>query len=447
MKTKKVKQFVLAGTIALSCFISPLAATVYYVNSDTGNDAASGTSEAQAWRSLSKAGNFAFKSGDIVQFVRGGLWRGSITSKSGVTYTCYGSDNLPKPCIYGSTSLKNTTDWVQDGTLWRTSQTINADVGNLIFNGNRAGVKCWSKEQVTKNDRFWYDPATKYLWLASVGNPAGTGNELEAALTIDVIKCAGNQITISNLDIRYGGAHAINVGGGSSNIIIRDCDISWTGGGLLGPVPSGTYGWTLSNWYKGEGNSDIIMSISGGVPVRYGNGVQFWHYSPDCIVEGCRFWEIYDTALTNQSPDGEHRNITYRNNIIWNCEQSYEFWNYGPVTDNIVFTNNICLNAGSGWGHAQRPDQNGCHLLFLWSSPSGTTNFKVTNNVFAGATEAIFSMDDVNWVNGLYMNHNAWSQPSGSVYVRWKGQNIKRFLDYQLSTVLDKNSVQYNCTQ
>ena len=65
-----------------------------------------------------------------------------------------------------------------------------------------------------------------------------------------------------------------------------------------------------------------------GKPVRFGNGVEFWAGAHDCLVEGCRLWEIYDAALTNQgSGTNVQENITYRRNVIWNSEYSFEYWN------------------------------------------------------------------------------------------------------------------------
>ena len=71
-------------------------------------------------------------------------------------------------------------------------------------------------------------------------------------------------------------------------------------------------------------------------------------------MEDCRIWEIYDAALTNQG-DGTNtqENITYRRNVIWNSEYSFEYWNRGSssLTRNVVFEHNTCVDAGYGWGH------------------------------------------------------------------------------------------------
>ncbi|GEM_PF-6466756 len=53
------------------------------------------------------------------------------------------------------------------------------------------------------------------------------------------------------------------------------------------------------------------------------------HVIYDGLVERCRLWEIYDAALTNQNnePRVAQSDITCRDNVIWSCEYSFEYWN------------------------------------------------------------------------------------------------------------------------
>ena len=181
--------------ILIAYFSFQLVATVYFVDSQNGFVQAAGTNESHAWQSLGKVDMSDFKPGDIFKFACGGFWHGSLKAKSGasgatITYTCYGSDHLSKPRLYGSKLLNQATDWVKvDTLLWRTVEPItislqgtHSDVGNLIFDGSRAGVKCWSKEELKTDGFFWFDLATPYLWLASKSNPAESILEVEAAL-------------------------------------------------------------------------------------------------------------------------------------------------------------------------------------------------------------------------------------------------------------------------
>jgi hypothetical protein len=167
------------------------------------------------------------------------------------------------------------------------------------------------------------------------------------------------------------------------------------------------------------------MTRADGHPVRFGNGVEFWSGACDCLVEDCRLWEIYDAALTNQG-DGANvqENITYRRNVIWNSEYSFEFWNRGPASRacNILFEHNTCVDAGLGWGHNQRPDPNGRHLMF-YDNSAATTNVVIRGNIFHRATDSLFRLHGRDWTAALVMDRNCWFQPRGPVWL-WGQRTI-----------------------
>jgi hypothetical protein len=177
--------------------------------------------------------------------------------------------------------------------------------------------------------------------------------------------------------------------------------------------------------------------------VRYGNGVEFWDGAHDCLVEGCRLWEVYDAALTNQGgSDNVQENITYRDNVIWNCEYSFEYWNrpQGSKTRNIRFEHNTCVNAGHGWGHTQRPDPNGGHLMF-YHNLAETSEFHVLNNIFCQSSETCLRMGN-DWTAGLTMDRNCWFQPTGALVLFLKTRFMPdQFADYQRQTRMDAHSI------
>ena len=181
---------------------------------------------------------------------------------------------------------------------------------------------------------------------------------------------------------------------------IRKCDIYYIGGG---------HQFTGANGY----------------PVRFGNGIEFWGSCDQCVVEENRLWEIYDAALTNQgrkSDNGSDRsieqNLIWRNNLIWNSEYSFEYWN-NDVTANVLVEGNLCWNAGYGWAHGQRPDPNGGHLMF-YNNKAKTTDFIVRNNVFSESTEVCIRMEN-DWREGLTLDNNQYYQ-SEKPLIRWLGR-------------------------
>jgi hypothetical protein len=298
---------------------------------------------------------------------------------------------------------------------------IDADVGNIIFDhGAAAGVKKWRASDLRSPYDYFCDPDTRQVRLFCEENPARRHRSVELALNRHIINQGGrNHVTYANLALRYGAAHGIG-GGSTRHITVRDCDVSWIGGGHQ-------------------------LTRADGKPVRFGNGIEFWDDARDHLVERCRIWEVYDAALTNQGsrPGNEQVNITYRQNLIWNCEYSFEYWNrdHTSRTENVVFERNTGVGAGRGWGHGQRPDPNGRHLMFYHNS-ARTAGVRVRHNIFCDATDSLLRLEPPDWTAGLEMDRNCWWQPRGKSF-QWLRESwgADRFADYQAKTGKDANSI------
>lgn len=279
---------------------------------------------------------------------------------------------------------------------------LSVDVGNIIFDGGAmTGVKKWGVAELKSEGEYYYDNSAWQVMLRMKENPARRFKSVELALNRHIINQGGKAyVTYEDLDLRYGAAHGIG-GGGTHHITVRGLDISYIGGGHHLTRPDGT-------------------------PVRFGNGVEFWSGARECLVEKCRIREIYDAALTNQG-DGVNvqENITYRDNVIWNSEYCFEYWNRGPesVTNNIVFEHNTCVDAGHGWGHGQRPDPNGRHLMF-YDNSAQTTGMIVRNNIFVGSRDSLLRLQGREWTAELKMDQNVWWQEKGE-WLWWGNERIR----------------------
>ena len=294
---------------------------------------------------------------------------------------------------------------------------LAVDVGNVIFDhGKVCGWKKWSVDELEKPYDYYYDGSSWRVFLYSTANPATLHESVEFALKRHVVN-QGNahHVVYDGLAVKYGAAHGFG-GGNTHHLVIRNCDLGYIGGGHQFTPPSGR-------------------------PVRYGNAIEFWGAAHDDLVEGCRIWEVYDAALTNQGrgPSSNQINITYRNNVIWNSEYSFEYWNHPEtaLTKNVRFVNNTCVNAGTVWSHAQRPDPNGSHLMF-YSNTAVTSGIEVKYNVFANVTEW-GSRYSSGWKTLPDMDHNLWFSQEG-VMVNWFGKKIGSFEDYCKTTGLDAHS-------
>lgn len=305
--------------------------------------------------------------------------------------------------------------------IWRASQDqyqpLVKDIGILILNhGERYGVKKWKMEDLKAPLDYWYDPDQFRVVVRFDQNPAKAFQSIELAQTSHVVDQGGtHDVTYDGLTIRYTGAHGFG-GGGTKNITIRNCDICWIGGGLQFFYPNGR-------------------------PVRYGNGIEFWNAASGHLIERNRIWEIYDAALTNQGKgkDSVQTDIIYRDNVIWNAEYSFEYWNnpQEAVTANILFEHNTCVDSGFGWAHGQRPDPNGAHLMF-YSNRAATTNFVIQNNIFVGTTEYC-TRTGVDWRSGLTMRNNLYFMDKPIIW--WLKEKISDFGVYQQKLGLDQHSI------
>ncbi len=309
--------------------------------------------------------------------------------------------------------------------LWRASidhcTPLVRDVGILLLNqGERWGVKKWTLDDLKAPLDYWYDKEGKRIFVACESNPAKKFKSVELALTQHIVTEGGkHDITYDGLAVRYGAAHGFG-GGSTQRITIRNCDVYWIGGGL-------------QHWQKTKDGKREY-------PVRFGNGIEFWGNASDNLVERNRLWEIYDAALTNQGRDDEEVNITYRDNVIWNAEYSFEYWN-ARKTANILFEHNTCVDAGQCWSHTQRPDPNGAHLMF-YRNPAATTNVVIRNNIFVNSTEVCTRMEN-DWRSGLTLNHNLYYQAEKPLF-RWLGKNYfaaTEFARYQSELGLDQGSL------
>lgn len=332
--------------------------------------------------------NAGHSGGDTVLFKAGDTFRGQLVPISGTAgsptvYGSYGSGT--KPLILGSEQENSAGDWVdQTGNIWANNDTaFTVDVGNIIFdNETSCGVKVKNETDLNTQDEFWYNFTTDTVKIYSVGNPASVHTNIECALKNNIIEQGSkNNITYSNLDLRYGGVHGIG-GGNTNDISISDMDISFLGG----------------------------CDQMGNYSTRYGNGIELWQNSSNVLVERCKLSNIYDAALTNQGTTYEtQHNITFRNNIIDKAEYSYESFaiNASSVITNVSFIHNTCSNAGSGWGHSQRWDSaNGRHLMLGFNN--GDIDISIKNNIFDTWTQTAIRFNQETDIPKYTLDYNLY---------------------------------------
>ncbi len=316
---------------------------------------------------------------------------------------------------------------------WR-SLGLGADVGNLVLTDRevvaraandavkefaptydkreRAGFKKWTRDELRQEGDFWYDTESHRVYLYCTENPGDRYGSIEAPLRDSCCVCVGNDIVIDGLAFTHTGAHGISIREGE-RVVIRNCVFDWIGGGDL---------------YGGGGS---------GRRVRFGNGVEFWDGSVDCLVERCRFSRIYDVATTTQGPNVDvSRNLVIRDNVMFRCEQAFEIWFNSPetVVEGLVFERNLCVDCGYEWSHEQRPNKIATPILG-YQLEAKTVDITICNNVFCDTAQYFIKC----WHNriGEYkVDHNVYwtrrdpASSSSRTFFAFNAMRDKRELTY-----------------
>lgn len=138
----------------------------YYVDAESGDDANSGTSSAEAWQTMAKVNGASFAPGDRIGFKRGQLWReplvvsASGTADAPITYTSYGSGN--KAVLRMSTPIEgwqSSTATNCCANLWEAP--VDFPMRQLFVDGDFVAVA--------------HDPNEGYYLI---DNPAGSNSQI-----------------------------------------------------------------------------------------------------------------------------------------------------------------------------------------------------------------------------------------------------------------------------
>ena len=411
----------------------PAGKTVYYLSPD-GDDAADGRKPETAWKTLAKLNSMAIPTGSYVCFERGGLWRGQISAKAGVTYTAYGEGDKPK--IYGS--LIDGADaslWKQTEAenIWVFAEAWKQDVGTLVFNhGEAHAIKCTIRTEadgstfnnttgepfktyadLTTDLHFYHDyKDSGKLYLYCKGNPGERFDSIEFNIKGNVIAVGGNSgVTVDNLCIKYGGAHGVGAGT-VKNLTVQNCEFGWIGGSIQA---EGIFGRNY--------------------PTRYGNAVEIYGGCENFTVTDNYIYQVYDAGITQQvgldsDPNNikHQKNMTYARNVIEYCNYSIEYFLSGCVKENpsrmenFLIEDNYMWNAAEGFCE-QRPDHDqGAHIKG-WSggNRNRATGYVVKDNLMIGSKDMLVQI-----MSDLYNPDGSDSMPklSGNHFVSTLGSQF-----------------------
>ena len=426
------------------------AGKIYYVSSIEGNDACAGNSPAQPWRTLEKASSAQLMPGDAVLFKRGEIFRGQIICREGVTYGAWGQGEKPK--IYGWTHD------LADSSLWELFDKQHAiyhlrekipDCGTLVFNdGESASRKlipsfmggrfvcrnCPDQDFMMENemthdlDLFcsclakmttapshgedWPIPAVRDtvgdLYLrCDAGNPGDVFQSIEALPGYNLMVVGSkNHVTIDNLCLKYGGAHAIGAGGPCvRGLHVTNCEIGWIGGTIQ------HYLGTDPNYPQG----------TRGTVTRFGNGIEIYGGCDDYLCANNCIYQIYDAGITHQFTVKDEpchmSHIRYTGNLIDKCVYSIEYFlantaQTGSTMDDIEIDHNFLRFAGYGWGQQRHNAWTPAHIK-SWSFENPARRYRIHDNTFDRSQYRLLHLCCMEAEDYPSIFHNAYVQTMG----------------------------------
>jgi parallel beta-helix repeat protein len=225
-----MKAHVLACTLVLACCPVSWGAT-YYIDRSMGNDANSGTSPNQAWRTIAKINGSRFSAGDHILLKRGEIWREQLNFPSSgslgspIVLGAYGDGPLPiisgadqiPPSAWSECSGCPRRIWhaaieTQPSIFWQARVPVEPHV--VLFDSAQGNPRAALNELAKPTDWYW-ESGTLYVF--SAGNPSGAFRRqgVEAGARPTAIKLTGvSFVTIENVEVYGANAPEFTIGAG-----------------------------------------------------------------------------------------------------------------------------------------------------------------------------------------------------------------------------------------
>ena len=350
--------------------------STYYISA-SGCDTNDGLTPQTPWKTIKKV-NSSVSGGDTVCFRRGDIFFGQIRAPkkndtdAKTAYTSYGEGTKPTVSQY-KTARHDAWEHFADG-VWRIDLTdvskfdgnvteLDTNVGFMKVDGTIKPKKYFELDKLEEQWDFYNDK--QYVYVKSADDPSLLAKDIKFACNIIHLPFVDNLLVE---DIIFIGSGSHGISGTVNHATVRNCEFHELGG------------------------SELTTHFR--PCVRYGNGLECWTDSSDVLVENCRFSNIYDVALTMQGNNVTRGwvNMTFRGNVIWNCQQGFEIWSNGELENtgfqNCVFENTVCIDSGYSWGHIVRGNKHCSSHLLIYQTECPLCDVTVRNNTFYNARVA-----------------------------------------------------------
>lgn len=394
---------------------------VYYIDPEHGKKENSGLGENEPLQTNRK---LSLQPGDTVLFKRGSVIRDALWNVEGcegqpITYGAYGTGANPVFC--GSVDLSDCALWTEvEAHIWKCTEELETAACNFVFDNDRFGALVWKKEELRENGDWWDSGFSNdgekirqhETLLYCEKNPAEYYAHIECVLyRYRSLAATGHDMVIQDLTFCNNGVHAIAGEGPVRNMKIVNCRFFHIGGCV----------WSLKQ------------------KIRFGNGVECWNVAENVLVEGCRFDDIYDSAVTHQGGAGcePAKGFYIRNNVFSRCGMAaYEQRDRLPKDGEFV--GNLCMDAGKGFSHfrAELPRNSEIwpqpmgHHIFLWriEAADADTHFLIGNNTFQDAPygAAIYSIINAAAEEKIMLAHNVYEMQEFEMLAYLQGRVLMK---------------------
>ena len=328
---------------------------------------------------LAEVNAWAVEPGDEVLFRRGGMWNGTLRARSGekdrpIVYGAFGDG--AKPLFTQCVDASGTNCWRRTfikglNALWETALELSAeldvDVGGLIADSGpimdgQTSDTFFSKVETAAELRdetlFWYDAEKRRVVARRFNTPDRILGKVKLTLArpiVDFSDC--RHVSFEGLALRFGGSDGF-YGRNVEGVVIRNCDVSYVGGGACDGVKSGN-----------------CIALCGN--------------ARGCLLARNRLWQAWGAAIAvGESGAGEISEVVCCDNVAWKCMSAFRFGGAATRVSSVSLEFNTCADIGFAWaafGPFAKARREASRMLSL-SLPESTDGFAVKSNMFYRTT-------------------------------------------------------------
>jgi hypothetical protein len=352
----------------------------YYI-SNTGSDAANGTSTGTPWQTIAKVNGSSFNPGDNILFKRGDMWREQLTVPSSgsagnyITFGAYGTGALP--IISG---FNTTTGWTNAGSnqWWVNNPNVVTTRAMVVIGGTLYNEQTSLAAVNAANEYFIDVTATPdRIYVYSTVDPATLGAE------------------ISNRD------YCIRAISSKHHLIFEDLEVRGSGKwGLYLEGPSSTYGTVF--------DGATIVRRCKGIYNRYGSFVHIDHHN-NVLFEDCQASYSGNGFYSWQADGGTFRRCISANNFSFTINPNFTDGHGIGVYESTGWVVEHCNSTGDAYGFLcdlnLQANTSGIVRYNKVFTPSAGSGCIGVDNVGTGGTVQVYYNLMINGATGGFENY------------------------------------------